>query len=140
MISKQDIIIIQTLLSRCNLRAQKTVLLQGFSDGRAEHVNELSSAQAGEFIRFLRRRQQAIERQRADPRAASIDRMKGKILSMAHEMNWRLPTGKIDMKTVNGWCRKYGYMHKPLDDYEYAELPALITQFEKMYIQFIKRK
>ncbi|WP_145859076.1 hypothetical protein [Pedobacter suwonensis] len=64
--------------------------------------------------------------------------MQRKILSMAHEKGWKLPGGKINMAKVNGWCMKYGVpVHKPFNDYTVAELPALVTQFEKMYAKHL---
>lgn len=140
MITKQQIKIAQTLLSVCHLRAQKANILLGFSDGRTEHVSELEHDEAAELIRFLQKKKFALDRKAADPHAASVDKMKRKIISMAHEMNWKTPAGRIDMKKVNGWCVKYGHQHKALDRYTYAELPALINQFQNMYTQYIKRQ
>lgn len=137
MITKQQIIIAQTLLSKCNLRAQKANVLLGFSDGRTEHVNELEEKEAAELITFLQRKARDMDR---TPRALWTDRMKRKIISMAHELGWKLPNGKINMKSVNGWCVKYGYLHKRLDEYKYRELHTLVQQFEQMYLVVMKRK
>jgi hypothetical protein len=85
-----------------------------------------------------------------DPRAKATDRMRNKILSMAHEMGWNLTPGpspqerggmqkpKIDMAHVNAWCTRHGYLHKPLDDYTHSELPKLVSQFEEVYKSYLK--
>lgn len=60
-----------------------------------------------------------------------VDKMRRKILSIGHEMGWKLKTGKIDMERINEFCVARGHQHKRLNDYTKAELPILITQFEK---------
>lgn len=136
MIAKQKIITAQTLLSKCRLRAQKTNIVRGFSDGRTAHISELDEDEANRLIGFLRYTARDAAR---TPAQSSADRMKRKIISMAHELGWRQPEGKINMKSVNGWCMKYGYLHKCLDDYSHAELPRLVQQFERMYTIVMKR-
>ena len=75
-----------------------------------------------------------------DNTAVVDDKMRKKILSMAHEMDWRKAgTVKIDMDRVNNWCVKYGYLHKKLDAYTHKELPKLLTQFEGVYKDFINK-
>lgn len=60
------------------------------------------------------------------------DKMRKKILSIVHELGWETPTGKIDWKRLNDYLNKYGYLHKHLNDYQYHELPKLVTQFENL--------
>jgi len=72
-----------------------------------------------------------------DPENAKADKMRKKILSMAHEMNWRV-NGKVNMKAIDTWCRNYSYLKKSLDRYTYKELPKLVSQFESVYHHFLK--
>lgn len=65
-------------------------------------------------------------------------KMRRKILSMAHELSWKLPDGRVDMGKVNHWCCTYGHLKKHLDSYTEDELPKLVTQFEGAYIHHIK--
>ncbi|WP_317899452.1 hypothetical protein [Aurantibacillus circumpalustris] len=60
------------------------------------------------------------------------NRMRKKVLSICHEMGWKLPSGKIDMNRVNDFCEKRGHKHCKLNFYKVDELPELVTQFEKV--------
>ncbi len=65
------------------------------------------------------------------------EKMKRKILSLAHEMKWHKPgTRKVDMKRVNNWCIAKGF-NKPLDDLNYAELPKAVTMFNAVYMSYL---
>lgn len=101
-----------------------------FSDGRTESVSQMYSHEAWLLIKHL----DDDSGQDATP----LVKMQRKILSLAHEQGWKKFDGKIDMQRVNNWSEKYGYLHKPFNDYKEAELPALVTQFEKMYIKHLK--
>ena len=59
---------------------------------------------------------------------------------MAHEMGWQKADGKIDIERINNWCLAYGVgpEKKKFNDYKYHELPALVTQFKKVYQSFLK--
>jgi hypothetical protein len=70
---------------------------------------------------------------------AASDKMRKKILSICHEMNWKLDNGKINWNSLNDYLLKYGYLHKLLDDYKEAELPTLVTQFENLLKAFYKK-
>lgn len=61
----------------------------------------------------------------------TADRLRKKIISMAHEMNWELVGGRADMDRINNWCIKYGKYHRPLNDHSVVELGILISQFER---------
>ena len=67
------------------------------------------------------------------------DKMRKKILSICYEMNWTDDKGKINWKTLNDYILKYGYLHKELKEYKEAELPILVTQFEKLLKQYYKK-
>jgi len=104
----------------------KAALIWSFSDERTTTTKELYFHQASELIQHLKKELKIEE--------SAKDRMTNKILSMAHEMGWELPGGKIDMKRVNSWCLKYGSFKKRLDDHNYkTELPILVTQFVNAY-------
>lgn len=137
MMDKQKVIIVQTLFSKCALRAQKANIVRSFSDGRTEHITELDDDEVRRLIGYLRYTARDAAR---TPTQISEDKMKRKIISMAHELRWRNADGKIDMKSLNGWCVKYGYLHKRLDDYSNAELPRLVQQFEVMYRNFLRNR
>lgn len=60
------------------------------------------------------------------------EKMRRRILSMAHEMGWQIQGGKIDMQRVNGWCERYGGFKKVLNKHTYLELVKLTSGFETM--------
>ncbi|MCE9538711.1 MAG: hypothetical protein K8R85_05790, partial [Bacteroidetes bacterium] len=67
------------------------------------------------------------------------DKMRKKILSICHEMNWTNEKGKINWKMLNDYLLKYGYLHKALNDYKETELPTLVSQFEALLKHFYKK-
>lgn len=102
----------------------------GFTSGRSGSSKDLTSDEANALIRHLKQ---------LDPEEVAAEKMRRKIISMAHEMGWRLPgTTRADMQRIDSWCVKYGYLHKKLNQYLPAELPALVTQFEAVYKSFLK--
>lgn len=129
---------IHALLNAAGLKDEKESIVDSFSGGRTVHVGELSKGEAMALIGHLKS---------LDSTAQRADKMRNKILSMAHEMGWekevdnrQLAKGKkpIDMQRVNNWCVKYGYLHKRLDAYNYNELPRLVTQMEGVYKDHLK--
>lgn len=130
---------IYTLLGENNLRDEKESIVDAFTSGKTVSVRAMSFAQAAALIGHLKSMDTTTQR---------ADKMRNKILSMAHEMGWHVngqwsivngkQKNKIDMNHVNEWCTKYGHAHKHLDDYTYNELPKLVSQFESVYKQHLK--
>ena len=128
-INKSQLICINTLISKLQLQKEKKDMVNGFSSGRTETSKELSFDEATAMISYLKSR---------DPDEKRSENMKNYIIQMAHQMFWHLPnTRKIDMKRLNNWCIKFGYLHKKLDDHSYKELPTLVTQFEKVLKDYL---
>ncbi|MEQ8685486.1 MAG: hypothetical protein RIE86_09340 [Imperialibacter sp.] len=71
-----------------------------------------------------------IQQLKGAPKETPEDKMKRKIISMAHTIGWELPGGRIDMPAVDSWCKRYGQYHKPLDEHNILELPHLVSQFQ----------
>lgn len=109
----------------------KEDLALAHSTGRTTHLSDLEQDEVRSLIDFLKKQVNLPE--------TPASRMRGKILSMAHEVRWQLPgTTKIDMARVDAWSIKYGYKHKPLHELTDDELPLIVTQFERMYKDFLK--
>lgn len=109
----------------------KRDLVKVYSDGRAESCKELDAIESAKLLHDL----QALANQ--TPWAVAADRMRKKILYMAHGMNWEVEgSQKVDMARVNAWCNKYA--GKPLDAFKYEELPAVVSQFEMVYKSYLK--
>lgn len=102
----------------------KAELVDTVSQGRVSSSKDLSMQECELLIRHL---QQIVNE--GDP---APSRMRRKIMSMCHVLGWTDSQGKVDYKRLSGWLNKYGYLHKPLNDYSIKELPALVTQFEKL--------
>lgn len=125
---------IHMLLTQTGLATQKANIVFGATGGRSDSSRDLSDAEVRDLISYLR----SLPNREAD----KADKMRKKILSMAHEMGWHILThGKyhIDMIRVNAWMQKFSYLHKPLDFYKYNELPRLVTQFEAVYKTFLNK-
>lgn len=123
---------VHTLFSKLRIKDKdyKKEVVMAFTGGRSASSKSLTLSEAEQLISHLKS---------LDPEATRADKMRKKIISLAHEMNWKLEGGKIDMKHVNDWCKKFGYLHKALDLYTYDQLPQLVTQFENVYKDFIKK-
>lgn len=128
-ITKPQLTKAKTLMSKNGLIKFSEELAFSFTDGRTMRVSKMYSHEAWELIQHLE------EDNGKQP--TSFVKMQRKILSMAHEQNWKNFDGKVNMERVNNWCIKYGFEHKPFNSYTEAELPALVTQFESMYAKHL---
>jgi hypothetical protein len=122
---------IHTLLGMHGLKDEKESIVNAFTGGRTGSSKELKYKEAAALIGHLKS---------LEPTNGRADKMRNKILSMAHEMNWCLEGGNniVDMDHVNNWCIHYGHAKKKLDDYKYNELPTLVSQFEEVYKRHLK--
>ncbi|NOS92472.1 MAG: hypothetical protein HOP30_11155 [Cyclobacteriaceae bacterium] len=129
---------IYTLLGKFGLRDEKESLVRYFTNKRTESTREMKPNEAAALIGHLKS---------MDVTDTGSTKMRNKILSMAHEMGWSSSAKasedklkkKIDMEHVNNWCVSRSYLHKPLDEYTYNELPKLVTQFEEVYKSHLKK-
>lgn len=129
MITKPQLIKAKTLMSKRGLIKFSEDLAHSFTNGRTSRVSAMLSHEAWELIQHLE------EDNGKQP--TPMVKMQRKLLSMAHEQNWKHFDGKINMDRVNAWCVKYGYLHKPFNHYTEEELPMLVTQFESMYVKHL---
>lgn len=70
---------------------------------------------------------------------SSTQKMKRKILSMAHEIRWVTPEGKIDINKLNNWCKKYTPSHCDFNAISAKDLPIVVSIYEKMYKNVLKQ-
>jgi hypothetical protein len=129
-ITKEKIKHLSALLNQHNISddTRKDLIFQ-FSEGRTESRKELKLTEAIALISFL-----SSGSAKFDPR----DKMRKKILSMFHEMGYK-KEGELDLEHVKTTIEKYGYLHKPLNDYQKNELPKLISQITKMRDTYLKK-
>lgn len=110
-------------------------LVFSFSDGDTEKSNHLSEKQIDDMIEYL----QHYKGGSSNPLAEfnSGQRMRRRILSICYTLGWVVldkEKGRhvVDMERLQGWMRKYSYLHKGLNEYSYQELPTVVTQFENL--------
>lgn len=119
---------INTLISKQGLTASRKDIIAGASDGRTESVRELHFDEARDLIKYLKDN---------DPRELAADVMRKKIFAMAYEYKG-LPRSAPDedkkkvQASLKRWLLQYGYLHKPLNNYNYEELPKLVSQFQQV--------
>jgi hypothetical protein len=139
MASQEQIKAIYTLLGKFGLRDDKESIVRSFTANRTASTRAMKDNEAAALIGHLKS---------MDVVDTRSEKMRKKILSMAHEMGWsssakatedKQVKKKIDMEHVNNWCVSHGYLHKKLDDYTYAELPRLVSQFEAVYKDYLKK-
>lgn len=123
LLSNDQLKTINTLFSKLAIgEDQKRDMIGGFAGGRTRSSRQLTKEEATQLVRHLKS---------LDPDEVKAERMRRKIISMAHEMHWQKPrSNDIDMTRVDGWCRNYGFGKKPLNAYTIQELPKLVAQFE----------
>ena len=106
-------------------------LIHLFTEGRCTTSKQMLYKEAQELLNYFNEINPS-EKNKAD-------KMRKKIISHCHSMNWYIEgTRKLDYNRLNDWCKKFGYLHKDLNDYTYKELPALVTQFETVFVSYLK--
>ena len=113
------------LLHKTNLMQQKANIVGGISFGRTESIRELTDAEANDLKEYL---------QEQDKQSDAANRMRRKVISMAHQLHWYKPnTQKVDVEHINNWCLQYGSTKKKLNDHTVLELVKLVTQFKEVF-------
>jgi hypothetical protein len=147
---------LHALLALTNTTAHKEDLVASFTDNRTTKSSEMGTHEAQHLITHLKSlvppttHHQGSKPMAADAQksadAQKLNKQRRKLIALAWQMKWTCtkvqPNGSTttacDMPRVNVWCRNYGYLHKPLNDYTLLELPKLLTQFSKAYNDYIK--
>lgn len=135
----------RTLLTKTGNSKQKEDIVEGFTNGRTKHISEMYPAEFSALVLHL---QALAPKTKKD---ISAEKMRRRIISMAHEMGWHAVKDgryilnadgkpKADMKRIDAWCVKYGHGAKKLNKYTYDELPTLVTQFEKAHSSYLKSR
>lgn len=117
--------LVRVLLFKEGIPHEEENMAIQYTEGRSTDLLDLTHVETQELIKALNGQ---------SPSHAMVN----KILSMAHEMRWKLADGKIDMERVNAWCEKYTTSHQPLNKIPKKELPTVVTVFTKMYNEYLK--
>ena len=132
---------LMAMLTKTKLQGRRHAICWEYSNGRTESSKELSNTEMLTIIHDLEKGFKELDR---------CDVMRKKIISMAHEMGWRVKSQdvrsksqdikpKIDIQRVDNWCVKYGAYHKGLNAHNYTELVHLLSQFEQFYQSFLHK-
>lgn len=142
-ITKQQIITIHTLLQKKGLYEEKPRIVSEASGMRTIRCSKLYYDEAQSLINALNGKRQDNDHDKSQ-------RMRKHIIAMAHEIDFikkqQVVLREGGMKEINNyddlhsWILKYGYLHKPLDKYNYSELTTLVTQFKQVYASKMKLK
>ena len=138
MIDPQQLKQLHTLLHKQNLTHHKAEMVGGATNGRTESSKELHYNEAADLIKQLQAMQPVVQWK---PKPGELQRRK--IIAIAYNMGWEIPNPqggkpKADIKRINEWCIKFGFGHKPLNQYTTAELPKLVSVFETVYKHYLK--
>jgi len=121
------------LLNVCGLdKDDKRDLVIQYSNGRVESSAGLNFYECQSLIDYLQAVADVLNNNKENEAFKKADKQRKKVLSICHDLGWETPGGKIDWSRLNAWLLKYGYLHKELNKYTLAELPALVTQFEQL--------
>lgn len=127
----KQIAAINGILAKRGLMEDKANIIAGVTNNRTTHSSELSFDEAKNFLSAL------LSGAKYQPK----NKMISKIFAMAHEMGWVAdktvvaPGGEMQTKKdyshVYAWIKKFGFgKGRDLREYQYNELPKLLTQFE----------
>lgn len=116
---------VRQILEKEGISYMENDLAQEFSNNRTRDISKLTHPETQNLIYSF------VDK-------SPKDKMQGKIMSMAHEMRWELPNGKIDLKRLDAWCIKHTPFHKPFDRLTVKELPKVVGIFEKVYKSYLK--
>lgn len=117
------------LLTDLNLQGRRHDFAYRKSGGRTESTRELHNNEILAIIQELEGTSETYHR---------CDKMRKKIISMAHQMNWQV-NGKADMARINNWCMVYGPYKKQLNAHNIKELGILVSIFDKVYRQYMNK-
>lgn len=130
--------IMYSLLTKTGMLGNKYNLILGFTKGRTDKSNEMSMDEAQELITYLKVFITNKDKLQLHQDEAA-NQMRRKIISMSHRIGWTTQPGKVDMDSINTWCREKSYLKKELNNYTYNELPKLVTEFQQVYKYYISK-
>lgn len=122
-------------LNTLGCKTSKEKLLKEFAGGMKEGLRDLTEFEFHRFESFLQEKlsnerlqnHNVCNRQRR--KIIGIFAKLGKTVVVRDRNGTRI---KPDMPWIYSWVKKYGYLHKPLNDYNRHELPKLVSQVENI--------
>lgn len=139
--NKQQNTILHKLLGDLNIdKETKSDLVMQFTQERETSSSKMLVSECQALINHLNIiKNGPVQKNHASEQNTVQNKMRRKILSICHEMNWKLGQ-QLDWERINFWLQKYGYLHKDLNKYTEAELPKLVTQFENLLQSYYAKR
>lgn len=135
---------LHALLNQTGLTEQKPSFVFQYTNERSSSSGDMTDKEATALIAWLRKQPQIVQaKKKYIEQKNSCDKMRRKIIAKAHLLGWNTAIDgslKADMERINNWCTKFGYLKKLLNDYSFEELPELVGQFEKMYLDTLEKR
>lgn len=146
-ITKEQISAFHAILVKNGLMESKRDIVEQISKGRVASSTELYYDEVQAWIDAMNAAMKSQKKDKADedPR----QKMVNNIIAMAHEMGWikkkQVVTKcgialKNNYDDLDAWILKYGYLHIPLRQYTYEQLPKLVTAFKNVYLSYLNGK
>lgn len=123
LVDKTKLARIHVLLASVGKLGVKADYVIDATNGREHSFKYITNAEADKIIQVLVEEERAMNLKKND----KADKMRKKIIGCLREAGYNVG-GKADMKAIYAWVLKYGYLHKPLNEYTAGELPVLVTQ------------
>lgn len=133
--------VLHKLIADLNIdKETKADLVLQFTQERETSSAKMLVSECQELINHLNIIKNGPTDKKQAPAQNSVqNKMRRKILSICHEMNWKIGS-QLDWNRINFWLEKYGYLHKELNRYTEAELPKLVTQFENLLQSYYAKR
>ncbi|MCO5258892.1 MAG: hypothetical protein M9916_01995 [Crocinitomicaceae bacterium] len=138
---------IEKKLKQNGFNLERSELIEQFTNNAKHSLKELTPFEYKEFLRWLnstlnntpssQAREDGAARYES-PEEARKQRQRKKIIALLVKIGF-LKDDKADMERIYAWVLKYGYKHKPLNQYTEQELPELVHQAEQFYKSHIER-
>ena len=111
------------------------------TNGRTNNSSDMNTQETIEMIDYVR--DYAKGEQLDSDDFVQGDTMRKKILSLSIQYGWsrydRLKKKRIvDFEKLDAWMLKYSYLKKKMNQYKYAELPKLVSQFKEFVHKYVK--
>ena len=146
-VNKSQIAQFHTLLNKHGLMDDKRNIISEISGGRTTSTLELTYTELQYWINAMNVKHNPSPR--TDEGAERKQKMINSIIAMAREMGviQRRAAingqGKVEEKSdyteFNKWMLEKSWLKKRLNDYSYKELTILVSQYQNIYMSWIKK-
>lgn len=133
---------IEKSLQQRGFSFERDELIEMFTEGKKSSLRELTATEYQRFLKWLNSNNDdaasfRMEFEKSDKQVANNQRRK--IIALLTKLGYVTASNKADMPRIYAWVEKYGYLNKPMNQYNSAELPKLVYQAESFYKSHIER-